>query len=171
MSALAFKIAMGNTIHTGDYDPPELDPARRGQEWLIVRRWGTRGQYLEISDTTTPEADDPRAPATFTRPMPDEAPAQLDPKHSMLGLMLRSHGDEGAVFLLVRRNIDKQVVSGQFYPVDGYAELRRDGSGWRLRASGRHAHNDKDEDVPNPTTGGMSWHFDAISVIWKGQDS
>lgn len=173
MSALNMTMAMSNNIHTGDYDPPELDPARSGYEWLIVRRWGERGQYLEISDAGAIAAQGSGPGDEAVPPLPGRAPENLTANNSMLGLMVRSHGDTGAVFLLVRRNVDHQPLGGAFFPVDGYAELMRDGPGWRLRASGRHAHTANREDIPNPENEGhaMSWHFDAVSVYWQHQQT
>lgn len=171
MSALNMKMAMSNNIHTGHYDPPELDPARSGYEWLIVRRWGDRGEYLEISDAGKIEAQGSGPSDGAVPPLPGRAPEELRAENSMLGLMVRSHGDTGAVFLLVRRNVDAQPLSGRFFPVDGYAELAREGPGWRLRASGRHAHTTDRQDIPDPGNEGnaMSWHFDAVSVYWQQQ--
>jgi hypothetical protein len=169
MSARQFTIAMGNEIHTGNYDPPKLLPTNSGTEWLIVRRFGEQGQFIEISDTTSNGQ-----PAVFQRPMPSAAPEGLQPNNSMLGLLLREHGDTQATFLLSRRNVDKLGLSGRFFPADGYCELSVKEGRWVISASGRHAHvaegEHKGQDIPDPKDGeGMSWHFDATSVYWSHQ--
>lgn len=173
MSSRNFTIAMANDIHTGAYDPPLRDPAAGGAEWLIVRRFGDLGEFLEISDTTVPPHTPPaQHRGSFAKPAPAVAPPGLRPFNSMLGLMVRSRGDSGATFLLVRRNIDGLALGGKFYPVDGYCDLDLSGGRWRLQASGRHAHDSKGNDVPDPkpgAKGAMSWHFDAHAVHWSQQ--
>jgi len=169
MSARQFTIAMGNEIHTGRYDPPKLLPTERDTEWLIVRRFGEQGQFIEISDTTLDGK-----PASYERPMPATAPAGLQANNSMLGLLVREHGDERATFLLARRNVDDLPVSGTFFPVDGYCELAVKEGRWVISASGRHAHvmegKHKGQDIPDPKGDeGRSWHFDAMSAYWSHQ--
>jgi hypothetical protein len=173
MSSRNYTIAMANDIHTGAYDPPLRDPSQGGSEWLIVRRWGDFGEFLEISDTTVPPHDPAKNRGKFDKPVPAEAPSGLKPHNSMLGLMVRSSGDSGATFLLVRRNIDKHVLGGKFYPVDGYCEIELSAGRWTLKASGRHAHDASGKDIPDPKVGApvrMSWHFDAQAVYWCKQE-
>lgn len=172
MSSRNFTIAMANDIRTGPYDPPLGDPSAGGSEWLIVRRWGDLGEFIEISDTTVAPHDPENNRGSFSKPVPAEAPPDLKPLNSMLGLMVRSRGESGASFLLVRRNIDKHPLGGKFYPVDGFCEIDRSGDRWMLRASGRHAHDANGNDVPDPAVGArgqMSWHFDSQAVYWSKQ--
>ncbi len=155
------RFAMGNIIHTGKYDPPALVQTQAGREWLIMRRFGPQGEFLEVSDTLNELVGD----------FPAQAPA-LQAKNSMLGLLVRTSiataGNED-IFLLVRRNVGSLDLSGKFYPVDGFAKISGSPGARVLKASGRHAHRADGSDNPNPAAGepAMSWHFDATEIAWQ----
>ncbi len=169
MPAKTFKIAMSNRIHIGPYDPPLLNANQGGCEWLILRRWGDKGQFLEISDTTLEVPNGDRVRGSIPNcEIPDKAPPSLLAHQSMLGVMVREDSSGDAVFLLVRRNVDDHTMSGKFYPVDGHAVIKEFGNDLVLVASGRHAHDQDGNDIPNPgpSDGGMSWHFDAAQIAW-----
>lgn len=151
---------MSNSLRLAKYRSP-FSIEQSTNEWLIVERFGSNGEFITISD------------AGAIVGSPDAAPDGITPSNSMHGVLLRETDDE-AVFLLARHLTDEASVEGRFFPADGYARLSRINGQLTLEASGRHAHQESGgqlQDVPDPQVGdGMAWHFDAKQVQWSGQE-
>lgn len=165
MIAEAFRIAMLNTLRIGPYDTPyQANPPV--QEWLIVTQSGAGGVYLIISDTASPVEGNGIS-----------APDDLSEQNSIVAILAENRAN-APQFLMLRHLPTSVSVPGRFFPADGMAELRKDCTGLRLAAFGRHAHSRGSvdgqtllHDIPNPAPnaeGALNWHFAAEERPWIG---
>lgn len=165
MHPKTFRTAMLNTLRVGPYDTPHLtNPPVR--EWLISARSGPGGVTLIISDTAIPVEGDATS-----------APDDLSEQNSILAILAEDRAD-ALQFLMVRHLPASVTVPGRFFPADGMAELRKDGTRMRLTAFGRHAHSRGSvdgqavlHDIPHPAPnaeGALNWHFAAEERPWVG---
>jgi hypothetical protein len=163
----SFLVAMANDLGRAPYEMPNKI-VERGQEWLIVSRFGPDGEYLSISE------------AGAIAGGAAEVPAGIRPVNSILGILANcDEGTQTAEFLLTRNLPDGITVAGTFFPAEGFARLTKDTETVRLHACGRHAHSRGSaegrevlRDVPNPAPGtrsGQAWQFDARRVPWSAE--
>jgi hypothetical protein len=165
MHPKTFRIAMLNTLRVGPYDAPHLTNPPV-QEWLIAARSGPGGVILIISDTAIPVEGD-------ATPAPDD----LSEQNSIVAILAEDRTDT-LHFMMVRHLPATVSVRGRFFPADGMAELRKDGTQMRLTAFGRHAHSRGSvdgqavlHDIPHPAPnaeGALNWHFAAEERPWVG---
>jgi hypothetical protein len=118
------------------------------REWIIVARWGLRGEYLSVSRT-----ERLAAPARV-------APIDLTPRRTSLARMIwpplvRDH----STFLFMERRPPLINVAGAFMSARGYVQLRRKGSALGLYAEGRFI------------THGIraTWRLQAVRGPWVGE--
>ena len=163
MIAETFRTAMLNTLRIGPYDTPyQTNPPV--QEWLVAARSGPGGVYLIISDTANPVEGGGMS-----------APDDLNEQNSIVAVLAEARAD-ATQFLMLRHLPTRVSVPGRFFPADGMAELRKDSTGLRLAAFGRHAHSHGSvdgqtllHDIPNPAPnaeGALNWHFAAEERPW-----
>lgn len=168
-----FRIAMFNRLGIGPYFLPARTD-KSAEEWLIIERSGTNGDYLVISNAEATEASTGY-----------EAPADLVETRSIFGILIDiAPSGEEATFLFTRNLVGEQSVSGHFFPADGYATLERYRGQIQLRAAGRYAHETDGKTrsgirgpafrhIPEPTPAAhgtaRNWHCNAIMRPWINQ--
>jgi len=161
MAYLGFVVAMAADIEFAAQTVQSTSGLRTA-EFLIVSRWGARGEYLTVSRTGV------KVGGAFM------APIGLTPRLTWFGLMLSEGGeDEASLFLLLPQLPNELVVAGTFVPAEGYACLRSDGSSLRLRAEGRNADllmpARRAGGAPRPASVAMAWRVEAIRRFWIGE--
>jgi hypothetical protein len=163
MIAETFRTAMFNALRIGPYDTPyQSNPPV--QEWLIAARSGPGGVYLIISDTAIPVEGDAIS-----------APDDLSEQNSIVAILAEDRAD-APQFLMLRHLPEGLSVPGRFFPADGMAQLRKDGTRLCLSAFGRHAHSRGSvdgqtvlHDIPHPAPnaeGALNGHFAAEGRPW-----
>ena len=81
-------------------------------EWMVVSRWGERGEFLAIG-------------RTFVRAAPGQpAPIKLQPRETALAVLLPLPHTARSTFLLMQSLPENLTVAGEFAPARGYAFLR-----------------------------------------------
>jgi len=127
-------------------------------EWLIVSRFGAKGEHLSIARARGSVLAPDLAPELAD----DVPPIDLTPHETALARLLRFPSGSGVpTFLFVRRKPVSFSVAGDFVPVEGYARLHRLKDGLRLRAEGRCVSGGKR----------CAWRADAVRVAWLGEFS
>lgn len=163
-----FRVAMFNRLRLAPFHHPAAIE-RTGAEWLVVER---RGDFLLVSDTDRPVAEDEAAPACA-------APGGLTPKHTLVGqLIVAQDAPETLIFLLVHFAPPGIDLPGTLFPAHGFARLEHDSGGLRLAVHGRHYHWCQqsgpgglsliDAGIPPTDGGGGTWHFSAEERDWAG---
>jgi len=138
----------------GSYLKP-FNVLRNTQEWLIISRWGDNGEFLTVSDTKSEK-----------KPEDINAPKDLTENQTMICVLIQEFEDE-AHFLMVRKDYDKLIIRGNYYPVDGYCKLFKKDGQLQINAGGRHIHDKEGNDIPyhsGDENEGMSWIFNAFEV-------
>jgi hypothetical protein len=158
MAYLGFVVAMAADIEFAA-QTDQSTPGLRTAEFLIVSRWGARGEYLTVSRTGV------KVGGAFM------APIGLTPRLTWFGLMLsEGREEEASLFLLLPELPNQLVVAGTFVPAEGHARLRGDASSLRLQAERRNA------ELPAPERGAlrpapvaMAWRVEATRRFWIGE--
>ena len=116
-------------------------------EWIIVARWGTDGEYISMSWTDL-LADT------------DDAPIDLSPKRTAIGMQQpRPRAGDCVQFQLIPALPEHVTVASLFVPSAGYIRLYGTGAGLRLSSQGRAVTNEQ------PGT----WRLSAARSPWVGE--
>jgi hypothetical protein len=156
MTSKGFVVAMRAQVWPAPYDRPFLRASQSHSEWLIVARWGARGEYLTVGEAGPAEAA-------------EAAPIGLQPRRTLFGLLAEEEPKRGAsLFLLLRALPEAVPVAGAFAPAEGFARLRRTpGGGLRLAAIGRDVANGAPGAVA--PGGACAWAMRAERRPWTGE--
>jgi hypothetical protein len=135
-----FVMAMRAELTCSEYPP--------WHEWIIVSRWGGKGEYLSLSRT--------RASA----PAASSAPIDLAPWQTLLARMPRPPANRSsATFVLSARRPRRFNVAGEFAPAQGHVQLSCRGTRISLRAEGRWL----------ARTLRPGWRAEAVHEPWVGE--
>jgi hypothetical protein len=159
MTSRGFVVAMRAQVWPAPYDRPFLRAPQGRPEWLIVARWGVRGEYLTIGEA---------GPAGAA----EAAPIGLRPRRTLFGLLAEEEpGRRAGLFLLMRALPESVPVAGLFAPAEGFARLRRvPGGGLRLTAIGRDVAGGEAAGGPAAPRGDAgAWAIRAERRPWTGE--
>jgi hypothetical protein len=159
-----FVLAMAASMTFSDHRGPGVIH-RRTREWIVVNRWGQKGEFLTIE--TAGECADSAG----------KAPGGLRPRNTLFG-RLASELSVGATsdFLLERQRPQDVQLAGIFFPATGRACLEGPAGRLKFTVRARYSHSRGFEDgreiltdVPDTAPAGseaMGWIIEAERRLW-----